>query len=306
VTSLSAADIFSGKGQPGGEDESSAHYLRRSGFAEHGFIDNFARPFYGGIFLDRSLATSARMLQFTFKMLATGDIILPAEGMQSLPEQLAAGLPDGSLRCKARVSELLVSEGKVRGVRLANGETIEADQVVIATDAPTAAKLTGMSLPTEALGSVCLYFAGNEQLYPQRKILLNANANAFVNNAVLLTNIAPTYAPPRRHLLSATVLDTPEGDDEDIAGRCLAEMSGWFPGHNLNQWRFLAAYRIPFSQFAQRPGIYNHLPNNHTPLEGLFLAGEYTESSSIHGAMHSGEKAAKELLKMKATTSQPR
>jgi phytoene dehydrogenase-like protein len=160
-----------------------------------------------------------------------------------------------------------------------------------------AAKLTGMSLPAEAVGSVCLYFAGNVQLYPQRKILLNANANAFVNNAVLLTNIAPTYAPPRQHLLSATVLDTPASNDQELAQRCLAEIGSWFPEHNLGSWHFLAAYRIPFSQFAQRPGVYNDLPDNHTPLEGLFLAGEYTESSSIHGAMHSGEKAAKEMLR---------
>lgn len=303
VISLSAADIFSGKGQPGGQDESSEQYLRRLGFAEDGFIDAFARPFYGGIFLDRSLATSARMFQFVFKMLATGDTILPAEGMQSLPEQLAATLPEGCVRCNTRVSELLLSEGKVRGVWLASGETIEAEQVVVATESPTAAKLTGMALPTQAVGSVCLYFAGDAQLYPERKILLNANANAFVNNAVLLTNIAPTYAPPRQHLLSATVLDTPGGDDEEIAQRCLAEMAGWFPEHDLSGWRFLAAYRIPFSQFAQRPGVYNELPDNHTPVEGLFLAGEYTESSSIHGAMHSGEKAAKEILRMRVGNS---
>lgn len=303
VIGLSAADIFSGKGQPGGEDESSEQYLRRLGFAEDGFIDNFARPFYGGTFLDRSLATSARMFKFIFKMLATGDTILPAEGIQSIPEQLAVALPEGSVRCKACVSELLLSEGKVRGVRLTSGETIEADQVVVATESPTAAKLSGISLPTEAVGSVCLYFAGDERLYRARKILLNANANAFVNNAVLLTNIAPSYGPPRQHLLSATVLDSPESDDEELAQRCLADMADWFPEHDLSRWRFLAAYRIPFSQFAQRPGVYNQLPDNHTPVEGLFLAGEYTESSSIQGAMHSGEKAAKEILNLRVGNS---
>ena len=117
-----------------------------------------------------------------------------------------------------------------------------------------------------------------------------------MNNAVLLTNIAPSYGPPRRHLLSATVLDSPESDDEELAQRCLADMAGWVPEHDLSRWRFLAAYRIPFSQFAQRSGVYNQLPDNHTPVEGLFLAGEYTESSSIQGAMQSGEKAAKEIL----------
>ncbi len=297
VAGLSVGDIFAGKGQPGGEDESSEQYLQRLGFAEDGFINHFARPFYGGVFLDRALATSARMFQFIFKMLATGDTVLPAEGMQAISEQLAAALPGYSVRFRERVSEILVSEGRARGVRLVSGETIEADLVVVATEGPIAEKLMGMSLPTKAVGSVGLYFAGDEQLYQERKILLNANAHAYVNEAVLMTNIAPTYAPAGKHLLSATVLDSPEGDDEEIARRCLAEMAGWFPEHDLRRWRLLAVYRIPFSQFAQRPGVFDGLPGNRTQVEGLFLAGEYTESSSIHGAMHSGEKAAREVLK---------
>ena len=126
-----------------------------------------------------------------------------------------------------------------------------------------------------------MYFAGYEQLYKQRKILLNTASDAYVNNAVLLTNIAPTYAPPRKHLLSVTVLGNPAKDDETIAQRSLKEMSAWFPNANLNSWQLLAVYRIPFAQFVQ----------------GLYLAGEYTQSSSIQGAMHSGEYAAQEVLK---------
>ncbi|MGH2478782.1 MAG: FAD-dependent oxidoreductase, partial [Ktedonobacteraceae bacterium] len=93
ITRLSTAEIFAGKGQPGGQDESTEDYLRRLGFKENGFIANFARPFYGGIFLDRSLSTSARMFQFIFKMLATGSVILPAEGIRAVPEMLASALP---------------------------------------------------------------------------------------------------------------------------------------------------------------------------------------------------------------------
>jgi phytoene dehydrogenase-like protein len=298
VVGLSVGDIFDGKGQPGGQDESTEAYLRRLGFAEEGFIRHFARPFYGGVFLDRSLQTSARMFQFTFKMMATGNTIVPAEGMQRIPEQLAAALPAGSIRYHARVTEVLVENGKARGVRLANGETLAADMVVVATETRTAEKLTGMSLPTTPVGSICLYFAGSERLYAQRKVLLNANSDGLINNAVLLTNIAPTYAPPRKHLLSVTVLNTTEQDDEALARRCRGELARWFLDADLSGWKFLAAYRIPYSQFAQTPGIFNHLPDNHTPVEGMFLAGEYTKSSSIQGAMHSGEYAAKAILKV--------
>ena len=108
VLGLSIADIFSGKGEPGGNDESIEQYLKHLGFTEHGFIGNFVRPFYGGILLDRSLASSTRMFQFTYKMLATGDTLIPAEGMQRIAEQLAATLPAQAIRYNARVNKLLI------------------------------------------------------------------------------------------------------------------------------------------------------------------------------------------------------
>ncbi|GHO45316.1 NAD(P)/FAD-dependent oxidoreductase [Ktedonospora formicarum] len=296
----STSAIFAGEDQPDGLDESTEAYLQRQGFSEK-FIENFARPFYGGIFLDRSLSTSARLFQFTFKMLSQGEIILPAEGMQRIPEQLAASLPRQSIRYNARVEDLLISHNHVHGVRLANGEEIHAEQVVIATSSQVAARWVKTPLPTQAVGSVCVYFAGNERLYPQRKILLNANPDAYVNNAVLLTNIAPTYAPPRKHLLSATILGNPAEDDETLAQRCREEIATWFPERDLKHWQLMAIYRIPFSQFHQPPGIYDTLPGNRTETEGLYLAGEYTKSSSIQGAMHSGEYAAQEILKAPAT-----
>ncbi len=298
VSGLSTSEIFSGQNQPDRRDESTEAYLQRLGFTEEGFIDNFARPFYGGIFLDRSLSTSARMFQFTLKMLAIGATIIPAEGMQRIPEQLASVLPAGSVRCHAQVRELLVSNERVSGVRLTTGEQIEAEQVVVATESPVAATFIRKPLPTQPVGSVCIYFAGDEQLYSQRKILLNTHPDAFVNNAVLLTNIAPSYAPPRKHLLSATILGYPEGDDEQLAQRALRELAGWFPASDVSHWQLLAVYRLPFSQFAQPPGVFDTLPDNRTSIKGLYIAGEYTQSSSIQGAMHSGEHAAREILKV--------
>ncbi len=116
-------------------------------------------------------------------------------------------------------------EEKIRGVRLSTGEQIAADQVVVATESRGAARLTGLPLPGEGVGCTCLYFAGEERLYEQRAIVLHTDPAAYVNHVVLLTNIAPTYAPPRKHLLSVTVLDLSEQDDERMARRCLTELA---------------------------------------------------------------------------------
>ncbi len=278
-------------------DETSEQYVRQWGFAAQGFLAHFARPFFGGIFLDRSLGTSARLFRFIWRMLASGDTVLPAQGMQAVPEQLAATLPAGSLRLRAPVAALRRTEGRVSGVRLASGEEIEAEAVVVATASPAAARLTGLALPTEGRGCTCLYFAGPERLYAEPMLVLNAAPVATVNHVVLLSNIAPHYAPAGQHLLSVTLLDDgDDGDDERLARRVLAELASWFPEHDLGRWRWLATYRLPFAQFAQPPGIFERLPGVRSEERGLYLAGDYTHSSSIQGALYSGAQAARAIL----------
>ncbi|HKJ60146.1 MAG TPA: FAD-dependent oxidoreductase, partial [Halobacteriales archaeon] len=56
-----------------GPNLSIAQYLVAREFSR-AFVDNFAAPFYGGITLDRSLSTAAAVFEYTFKMLAEGDI----------------------------------------------------------------------------------------------------------------------------------------------------------------------------------------------------------------------------------------
>lgn len=296
--SLTLDTIFTGK--PRGlrhGDQSTLAELRRRHFAEQGFIDAFARPFFGGIFLDRSLETSARMLLFTFKMLASGKIVIPEGGMGQITAQLAAGLPTGAIHLQTRVEGLIEAEDRAVGVSLTGGEEVQGDAVVIATDAPTAARLSGRTLPDTPVGATCVYFASTTSLYSGPKLLLNADPNAFVNNAVQISNVSRAYAPRGQHLLSATVLGTPEMDDDALIQRCREEMAPWFPGKDLKGLRHLGTYRIPFAQFAQSPGIFATLPPVETATAGLFLAGEYTESSSIHGAMMSGEHAAQAVLR---------
>ncbi len=280
-----------------GGDESTYETLRRRHFSERDFIDSFARPFFGRFFLDRQLATSARMLYFVVKMLAGGPIVIPEGGMGEIPRQLAAGLPEQALRLQTRVESVIEAEGRAVGVTLTGGEELQGDAVVVATDALAAARLTGVALPDTPLAGACVYFAGAQSLYSGPKLLLNAGADAFVNHAIQISNVSPAYAPQRQHLLSATVLGAQEIDTGELVARCRAEMAPWFRGVDLAKFRVVGTYRIPFAQFAQPPDVFKRLPSNTTGAAGLFLAGEYTESSNVHGAMESGEAAARAVMK---------
>jgi protoporphyrinogen oxidase len=278
-------------GELEGTDTSSLEYLRRFGFSEK-FIGAFFRPFYGGIFLDRSLSTSARVLRFTFKMLATGKTVVPARGIGEIPKQLAARLPASAVRTNSPVRSLLREGDRVVGVE-ADGEGHEANAVVVATEAPEARRLTGAAVPEESVGQLCVYYAA-DGLSSGKKIVLNARDDGFVNNAVEISAVSPLYAPRRRRLLSVVALGGFDLPDEVIYRRGVEDVTRWYPGADLEP---LAIYRVPYAQFSQPPGVHEELPENRTGSPGLVLAGEYTEDSSINGSMLSGEKTAEAVAR---------
>src|SRR5918997_1624025 len=93
-TAALAAKILPGTattagGEDGQTDTSTLEYLRAFGLSGR-YIDSFYRPFFGGVFLHRSLYTSSRVFRFTFRMLATGKTVVPAKGMAEIPRLLAS------------------------------------------------------------------------------------------------------------------------------------------------------------------------------------------------------------------------
>lgn len=84
ISGLSVEEIFN---QP---DQSTLESLY-SKYSER-FINQFFKPFYGGIFLEKELQTSVKQFEFVFHMFANGYAALPKRGMQSVIDQLAAKL----------------------------------------------------------------------------------------------------------------------------------------------------------------------------------------------------------------------
>lgn len=283
-----------------GQDESAAMALWGAGFSRD-FVDRFARPFWGGILLDRSLETSAGPLRFTLKMFLQGNGVLPACGMQAMPDYLAARLPLGAIRVNRRVDEVLLHDGQVSGIRV-GGESIPATRVVIATDPPTAQRLTGIaSIPTEPVGCTTVYLtpaASDGQPPPLgKRLTLDGTGTLSVNHLAPVSNVAPAYAPPGRHLLAAVLIgDHAKDPDDDALARRARDDAARMMGQPADAWRVLSTVRVPFSQYAQPPGIYGRLPAVTTSTPGLYLASEATVDSSYNGAITSGERAARAVL----------
>ena len=76
-----------------GADETALDFLRSFGFSPSA-VCNFFAPFFGGIFLQRDLSTSARLFRYYFRMLMDGPTTVPREGIGAITQQLAEGLDD--------------------------------------------------------------------------------------------------------------------------------------------------------------------------------------------------------------------
>ena len=279
------------------DQQSTLAFLRSQGFSESA-IDLFYRPFFAGIFLLRDLSTTAAAFRFYLRMLTSGRTVLPAAGMGAITQQLAAPLRvAGAIRCNERVATLLRDGQRVTGVGLESGDELHADAVILATEAPAATRLAGIETPGGAVHTTAIYFAGLRPLLTGRKIVLNGAPDAFVNNAQMLSNVAPSYAPPGRHLLSVTVLGLPTMDDRELVAAAMRDLRRMFSPdpaalEALGAYYPLRIYRIRYAQFPQPPGLYRTLPDNRTDQPGLYAAAEWTEGSSINGAILSGERCA--------------
>lgn len=274
-----------------GRDTTVLEALREVGFSER-IVDPFFRPFLGGITLDRELAGSSHVLDFVIRMMAAGDIALPAGGMEAIPAQLAGRLPQGAVRLESPVAE--ISE---RHVTLRDGVTLDTPPVlVVATDGPTAARLLGRAVSDPGSKAVtCLYFAAPEPPVEGPWLVLNGESAEGVQNLAVLDGVAPGYAPAGSHLVSATLLGDPGLQEQELVQRVRRQLAGWF-GSAVDAWEPLRTYTLHHAQPAQPPGYLASRPDGPRIRPGVYAAGDWLHDASIQGALLTGRRAAEAVL----------
>lgn len=272
------------------DEQSAAARLAALGFSST-MIDAFFRAFYGGVFLERELTTSSRMLEFTFRMFASGSACLPASGMGAMATQLARDLGPDDLRLGARVEAL---DGST--VTLSDGSREEARAVVVATDANGSARLAGTA-SRRWRGTTCLYFACEKAPIDEPILVLDGDGVGPVNHLGVLSVVAPSYAPPGAHLVSASAVgEAASRDDATLEAAARAQLEGWF-GPSFRGARLLRVVRVPESLPRQdvptAPGEAAVL----SPRAGLWVTGDHVATASIQGALLSGRLTAEAILR---------
>ncbi|MEU6003511.1 NAD(P)/FAD-dependent oxidoreductase [Streptomyces sp. NPDC047197] len=265
-----------------GHDQATARALTRSGLSPRA-VDNLLRPFLAGVFLEDELETSARFFHLIYRSMARGSLCLPSGGIGTAPAQLAAGLPTGTLRLETPVAALTDA-----GVLLADGREEPAATIVVATDAATAAHLLpGLTVPDGR--TVTTYYHATDTP-PLSEPTLVTDSTLAVLNTCVLSEVAPTYAPPGTALVSTSVLGGDAPKREAAVRRRLAELYTT----DTTTWQLIATYTIAGALPAMRPPWPLSRTTRHAP--GRYVCGDHRATGSVQGALASGTRAAREVL----------
>ena len=268
----------------GAADPTTLEELVDRGFSDR-MIDEFFVPLLGGIQLDPLLEVPFRRAAVMLRMLAEGDAAVPAAGMQAIPDQLAAALPEGVVRLGVRV---VAVDGTVAVP--ADGEPVAARALVVATEGPAAVELLGLP-PVASRAVTAVYFAADAPPVPDKLVMLDGDRSGPAGTVAVISNVAPTYAPPGRALVVAQVLGPVARDGVEDAVR--AQLRGWF-GAGVDRWDHLRTYRIPHAHPDQRLGFS---ARQRVVLGGgRFVCGDHRDTPAIQGALFSGKRTAAAVL----------
>jgi protoporphyrinogen oxidase len=265
------------------EQQTTIDYLRNYGFSER-IIENFFRPFFGGIFLERDLTTDAAMFRFVFRNFSKGSACIPAKGMGEIPKQLKTKLKSTAIRLNTKVAKI----NQTPSVELKDGSIITAKKVIIASSPDKL--LPQMDHLISWKHTTTMYFSGEKSLPSMtRTIGLDARSGSSVNNYARHDEVVPLSAPADRSLWSVTVRtnESPQTVKKDLAKILNIDDS---------QLEFLKQYEIKHAlPEVDRPALT--IPAEQTQItEHIHLAGDYLTNASIDGAMRAGEKAAKAIV----------
>lgn len=244
-------------------------------------------PFLSGVLADATGSSSANFVRLLLRAFAFGAPGLPRDGMQALPEQIAAQLHSSPLTGE-HVTVVRDSGDKVT-VETTSG-TVEARMAIVATDPLAAAGLTDMDAP-EMKGLVTWWFSSDTSPLQSRFILMDASHPSGgpagpVLHATVVSEVAPSYAPPGAHLIQATTLLEGAAVTEAEIRTDLERMYAT----STTGWELIARHEVPHALPAQLPPLVDR--QSQRVSERIFVAGDHRDTASINGALVSGERAA--------------
>jgi hypothetical protein len=256
ISALSVDEIFNQVDRPT-IDSLHSKYSQR-------FINQFFKPFYGGIFLEKHLNTTVIQFEFVFHMFTKGYAAMPKRGMQAVIDQLCEKLT----KTKVLLNQKVTTE-----------EALKRHDKVIQTFAEKEQKWHGTEVFYFELPNTSKY---SDKL--QNVIGLFPESNS-VNSIHVLKG-------RNTSILSATAIGVSE-DSERLEMSIREEIkmrSGIEPGKLVKHFKIEKALPV-ISEIRLKPDSSN-------ADSAVIRSGDYLLYPSLNAAMSSGRNAAEKALQV--------
>ena len=251
--------------------------LKKSGLGKT--YERVLRPFLTGVFLSDPLLVDAEYGRTAIKYFVNGNSGLPARGVGIFSEALAS-------RVKNIEFGVQVNSIKKNVLKTSRGK-YEADAIIIATDATTAAQLLDLTDVPQLVGCTTWYHSAKESPTASTSLIVDSQGRGPVVNTLVISNMVPSYAPTGKNLISSTsILPTTESE----VRRHLAIMYGV----DTRNWKLVAKYEIPSA--LPLAALQRKVVTGSHVRERIYVAGDYKSAPSQNGALLSGRLAALSVL----------
>ncbi|MEX1056362.1 MAG: FAD-dependent oxidoreductase, partial [Natronospirillum sp.] len=242
---------------------------------------------------------------FGFAGIGLGDLFTPAAARRISAD-------GGQVLWLRTVSNLMVDNGAVTGVELADGKQLHASTVIAAVPPDELAKFIPTAWPDrhecfahlhqfKPSPYICTYLWFADKLTHEpfwTKVWTPDNLNYDFYD---LTNIKPSLAG-KPSLIASNCMHSVKFaalSDEEIVFRTRAEIVEYLPAAARSEILHSRVHRIPMGIVRSTPGIEARRPNSTTPITGFYLAGDWINTglpSSMESAARSGWLAAEQVL----------
>ena len=237
------------------------------------------RPFLTGVFLADPLIVNAESGRTAIKQFIRGKMGLPAEGCRAFSEALAA-------RVKSIEYGVQVNSIKKNRVKTSRG-SYEADAIIVATDATTAAQLLDLTDVPQLVGCTTWYHSTTQSPTQSASLIVDSQNRGPLVNTMVISNMAPSYAPADKSLISSTSI-LPATESE--VRRHLSILYGV----DTRKWKLVAKYEIPSA--LPLPTLQGAAISGSHVRDSIYVAGDYKSAPSQNGALLSGRLAALSVL----------
>ena len=237
------------------------------------------RPFLTGVFLADPLIVNAESGRTAIKEFIRGKIGLPAQGCRAFSEALAARVE--SIEYGVQVNSI-----KKNRVKTSRG-SYEADAIIVATDATTAAQLLDLTDVPQLVGCTTWYHSTTQSPTQSASLIVDSQNRGPLVNTMVISNMVPSYAPAGKSLISSTSI-LPATESE--VRRHLSILYGV----DTRKWKLVAKYEIPSA--LPLPALQSAAISGSHVHDSIYVAGDYKSAPSQNGALLSGRLAALSVL----------